>query len=98
MFKCNGKTWNIAFVEPYSHMLMRSDGSKTVGVTDDKRTYDYTIAIRAINSVDGVTAEWSKIPLDILENISRRITNEVDGINRVVYDITSKPPATVEWE
>lgn len=73
-------------------------GFKTVGVTDDKRTYDYTIAIRAINSVDGVTAEWSKIPLDILENISRRITNEVDGINRVVYDITSKPPATVEWE
>lgn len=73
-------------------------GFKTVGVTDDKRTYDYTIGIRAINSVDGVTAEWSKIPFDVLEKISRRITNEVSGINRVVYDITSKPPATVEWE
>jgi GMP synthase (glutamine-hydrolysing) len=73
-------------------------GFKTVGVTDDKRTYDYTIGIRAINSVDGVTAEWSKIPLDVLDKISKRITNEVDGINRVVYDITSKPPATVEWE
>ncbi len=73
-------------------------GFKTVGVTDDKRTYDYTIGIRAIHSVDGVTAEWSRIPLDLLDKISRRITNEVDGINRVVYDITSKPPATVEWE
>lgn len=73
-------------------------GFKTVGVTDDKRTYDYTIGIRAIKSVDGVTADWAKIPLDLLEKISRRITNEVYGINRVVYDITSKPPATVEWE
>ena len=73
-------------------------GFKTVGVTDDKRTYDYTIGIRAINSVDGVTADWARIPLDLLDKISKRITNEVDGINRVVYDITSKPPATVEWE
>lgn len=73
-------------------------GFKTVGVTDDKRTYDYTIGIRAISSVDGVTAEWSKIPLDLLGKISTRITNEVDHINRVVYDITGKPPATVEWE
>ena len=73
-------------------------GFKTVGVTDDKRTYDYTIGIRAIHSVDGVTADWARIPLDLLDKISKRITNEVDGINRVVYDITSKPPATVEWE
>lgn len=73
-------------------------GFKTVGVTDDKRTYDYTIGIRAITSVDGVTADWARIPLDLLDKISKRITNEVDGINRVVYDITSKPPATVEWE
>ncbi len=73
-------------------------GFKTVGVTDDKRTYDYTIGIRAITSVDGVTADWAKIPLDLLGKISKRITNEVDGINRVVYDITGKPPATVEWE
>ncbi len=73
-------------------------GFKTVGVTDDKRTFDYTIGIRAITSVDGVTADWAKIPLDVLGKISKRITNEVEGINRVVYDITGKPPATVEWE
>ena len=73
-------------------------GFKTVGVTDDKRTYDYTIGIRAISSVDGATADWSRIPFDLLEKISRRMTNEVEHINRVVYDITSKPPATVEWE
>lgn len=57
-----------------------------------------SVGIRAIYSVDGVTAEWAKIPFDLLEKISRRMTNEVDHINRVVYDITSKPPATVEWE
>ena len=73
-------------------------GFKTVGVTDDKRTYDYTIGVRAITSIDGVTADFARIPLDLLEKISRRITNEVTGINRVVYDITSKPPSTVEWE
>ena len=73
-------------------------GFKTVGVTDDKRTFDYTIGIRAITSVDGVTADWARIPLDILATISKRITNEVEGVNRVVYDITGKPPATVEWE
>ena len=73
-------------------------GFKTVGVTDDKRTYDYTIGIRAITSVDGVTADWAKIPLELLGKISKRITDEVPGINRVVYDITGKPPATVEWE
>lgn len=73
-------------------------GFKTVGVTDDKRTYDYTIGIRAISSVDGATADWSRIPFDLLEKISKRMTNEVEHINRVVYDITSKPPATVEWE
>lgn len=73
-------------------------GFKSVGVKDEKRSYDYTIGIRAIYSVDGVTADWAKIPFDLLEKISRRMTNEVDHINRVVYDITSKPPATVEWE
>ena len=73
-------------------------GFKTVGVTDDKRTYDYTIGIRAISSVDGVTADWSRIPLELLGKISKRITDEVEHINRVVYDITGKPPATVEWE
>lgn len=73
-------------------------GFKTVGVTDDKRTYDYTVAIRAIHSVDGTAANWARIPFDLLEKISQRMTNEVEHINRVVYDITSKPPATIEWE
>ena len=73
-------------------------GVRSVGVMGDGRTYDYTIAIRAITSVDGMTADFAKLPWDLLEEISRRIVNEVDHINRVVYDITAKPPATVEWE
>ena len=73
-------------------------GVRSVGVMGDGRTYDYTIAIRAITSVDGMTADFAKLPWDILEEISRRIVNEIDHINRVVYDITAKPPATVEWE
>ncbi|MDR3241006.1 MAG: glutamine-hydrolyzing GMP synthase [Lactobacillaceae bacterium] len=73
-------------------------GVRSVGVMGDGRTYDYTIAIRAITSVDGMTADFAKLPWDALEEISRRIVNEVGGINRVVYDITAKPPATVEWE
>lgn len=71
---------------------------QSVGVTDGKRTYNHTIALRAVNSSDGMTAEWSRIPLDILEKISTRITDEVEGVNRVVYDITGKPPGTIEWE
>src|SRR5690554_6203296 len=71
---------------------------QSVGVIDGKRTYCHTIALRAVNSTDGMTAEWVKIPLDILEKISARITNEVKEVNRVVFDITSKPPATIEWE
>ena len=64
----------------------------------DGRTYDYTIAIRAITSIDGMTADFAQLPWDILKKISTRIVNEVDHVNRIVYDITSKPPATVEWE
>lgn len=71
---------------------------QSVGVVDGKRTYCHTIALRAVNSVDGMTAEWVKIPLDLLEKISTRITDEVKEVNRVVFDITSKPPATIEWE
>ena len=64
----------------------------------DIRTYDFVLALRIVNSNDGMTADWAKIPYKILGKISNRIINEVEGINRVVYDISSKPPATIEWE
>ena len=71
---------------------------RSVGVMGDGRTYDYTLALRAVNTSDFMTADWSRIPYDILDRISVRIVNEVRGINRICYDITSKPPATIEWE
>ena len=64
----------------------------------DQRTYDYTLAIRAITSIDGMTADFAQLPWDLLQKISKRIVNVVDHVNRIVYDITSKPPATVEWQ
>ena len=71
---------------------------RSVGVQGDERTYDWTLAIRAVESQDGMTADWVKLPYDLLEKISLRITNEVRGLNRVVLDLTSKPPETIEWE
>ena len=71
---------------------------RSVGVMGDGRTYDYTLALRAVETSDFMTADWARIPYDVLDRISVRLVNEVGSINRVVYDITTKPPATVEWE
>lgn len=73
-------------------------GLRSTGIKDGKRSYDYTLAIRAVQSVDGMRADWARIPYDVLEIISSRILSEVDGANRLVYDISSKPPSTIEWE
>ena len=71
---------------------------KTVGVMGDERTYEHVITVRAVESTDGMTADWVKLPYAVLGRMSNRIINEVKGVNRVVYDISSKPPATIEWE
>ncbi|MFO7636121.1 MAG: glutamine-hydrolyzing GMP synthase [Clostridia bacterium] len=73
-------------------------GMRSVGVMGDERTYDYTIALRGVTTTDFMTADWARIPFDVLERVSNRIVNEVKHINRIVYDITSKPPSTIEWE
>ena len=71
---------------------------QTVGVMGDERTYQNTVAIRVVESLDGMTADWSKLPHELIGRISSRIINEVKGVNRVVYDVSTKPPSTIEWE
>ena len=71
---------------------------RSVGVTDDQRTYENAVVLRAVNSTDAMTAEWVRLPFDFLAKVSGEIISKVQGVNRVVFDISSKPPATIEWE
>ena len=71
---------------------------KSVGVMGDERTYQRTAVLRAVTSTDGMTADWAKLPYEFLQTVSNEIINKVDGVNRIVYDISSKPPSTIEWE
>ena len=89
-----GKSWYDATAQAFAVFLP----VRSVGVMGDGRTYEHAVALRAVQTTDFMTAHWAPLPHDLLARVSTRITNEVRGINRVVYDISSKPPATIEWE
>jgi GMP synthase (glutamine-hydrolysing) len=94
MRDADGQSWYDKTAQAFSVFLP----VKSVGVMGDGRTYDYVVALRAVQTTDFMTARWAELPYDLLARVSNRIINEVRGINRVVYDISSKPPATIEWE